>query len=156
MGLGFGVLVSAAGLASMLGVSAASAFLSKLYLFIYGVINMITENSRGASKKAIASFKSSFTHSVPEGTTKTVYFVRHGESEWNYMVNRGPIGFLYMPWYFVLELLTIFTADSYFYDSPLSTLGKIQGKKIMKEVFKKCDTEELQKLKAVATSGKGE
>jgi len=58
--------------------------------------------------------------------TRRVIFVRHGESEWNKVFNRGIDKgrtliriFLYP----VLELLKFAFNDSYFYDSPLSDMG---------------------------------
>lgn len=146
VGLTFAVLIGA-GVLSAAGFDWATFFLAKVYLFIYGVINFITENARGPSTSTIAKYKEGYTHNVPDGTKKTIYFVRHGQSEWNYMANRGIKGFLYFPVYAVKELFALFSVDSYFYDSPLSELGRIQGEKIAK-CLKDADSDELKELKA--------
>lgn len=58
--------------------------------------------------------------------TRRIILVRHGESEWNKVFNRGfakgmiVVRILLYP---VLELLKFAFADSYFYDSPLSDRG---------------------------------
>lgn len=131
----------------MMGIDYATFFLAKVYLFVYGVINFFTENARGPSSSVIAKYKASYEHNIPDGTKRTVYFVRHGQSEWNYMANRGIKGFLYFPFYCVKEFLSVFSSDSHFYDSPLSELGRIQGNKIATSL-KNPSTDELKVLRA--------
>ena len=62
---------------------------------------------------------------------KTIVFIRHGESDWNEMFNKGfwPIGFTYRVLRGVIrELLFFATTDSVFYDSPLSQEGVDQAR----------------------------
>jgi len=146
IGLAVTVLISA-GVLSIAGFDWATFFLAKVYLFIYGMINFFTENARGPSTNTIAKYKEGYAHNLPDGTKKIIYFVRHGQSEWNFMANRGIKGFLYFPFYAVKELLSLFSIDSYFYDSPLSELGRIQGQKIATSL-KDATTDELKELKA--------
>jgi len=146
LGLGVGILISA-GVLSVAGFDFATFFLAKVYLFVYGMINFLTENARGPSTSTIAKYRSNYKTKVPDGTKKTIYFVRHGQSEWNFMANRGIKGFLWFPIYAIKEMLAIFSIDSYFYDSPLSELGRIQGMKIASEL-KKANTDELKELQS--------
>jgi len=120
--------------ASIAGVGIATNFLNKLYLMAYGIVNMFTENSRGASKKTRESYKEKYRVRAEEGQSKTVYFVRHGQSEWNYIANRGIKGFVMAPFYMIREALMMFSEDSLFFDSRLSSLGIQQGQTINKQV----------------------
>ena len=75
--------------------------------------------------------------------TKTVIFVRHGESTWNETFNKGDrskikfyLGFLpnaikafIIEWYF---MVTGQDRESWFYDSPLSEKGKAQAEGVRK------------------------
>lgn len=60
--------------------------------------------------------------------TRTIYLLRHGESMWNYGVNRGLTSliprWLYLLWW---EFRLLLTRDSVFIDSPLSELGVSQS-----------------------------
>lgn len=69
---------------------------------------------------------------------KTIYFVRHGESTWNDTFNKGKhrstaafiLGFipgLVKAFLYELYLLLSGKLDSWFYDSPISTLGLSQA-----------------------------
>lgn len=58
--------------------------------------------------------------------TRRVIFIRHGESEWNKVFNRGidkGMTLIRIFLYPVLEILKFAFNDSYFYDSPLSDMG---------------------------------
>lgn len=66
-------------------------------------------------------------------TRKTVIFIRHGESEWNQVFNKGHV--LSRPFKFVRamiqEAFMIFQPDSLFLDSPLSSVGVQQAWDLM-------------------------
>jgi len=121
-------------MASVAGVDVARIFLKKLYLLAYGIVNMFTENSRGASAKTREAYTQKYKVRAEEGASKTVYFVRHGQSEWNYIANRGIKGFIMAPFYMLREALLLFSAESLFFDSPLSSLGRQQGQNINSQV----------------------
>eukprot|EP01084_Bolivina_argentea_P260315 439569_1 len=64
--------------------------------------------------------------------TKTLILIRHGESIWNEVFNRGinwklPFRFLYA---LARETILFVTSDSCLFDSPLSTIGITQAKSI--------------------------
>ncbi|CAN0440510.1 unnamed protein product, partial [Laminaria digitata] len=56
---------------------------------------------------------------------KRVIFLRHGESEWNEVFNRGfgPMFLVRLVKAFVREVMMLSTRDSVFFDSPLSNTG---------------------------------
>lgn len=61
--------------------------------------------------------------------TKKIIFIRHGESEWNYVFNKGfgpgfPVRLVRA---LISEFLMIFDQDSLFFDSPLSREGLRQA-----------------------------
>jgi broad specificity phosphatase PhoE len=60
---------------------------------------------------------------------KTVIFIRHGESEWNQVFNKGPI--ISRPFKLIVgiirEAFMVFDKDSIFLDSPLSPVGMQQA-----------------------------
>lgn len=143
------VLITA-GFLSLLGVTPAQNFLKKLYVNIFGVVNFVTANARGAKKKHVKKFLATYKNPIPEGASKKIYFVRHGQSEWNYMANRGIKGFGWVPIYLIKEIFSYFSADSYFYDSPLSERGRIQGQTIY-EKLENPQTDELMTLKDIST-----
>lgn len=65
-------------------------------------------------------------------TTKTLILIRHGESIWNEVFNRGinwklPFRLIYA---LARETMLFVTSDSCLYDSPLSTVGITQAKGI--------------------------
>jgi hypothetical protein len=81
-----------------------------------------------------AEFSNSNSDKPPKVETKTIVFVRHGESTWNDTFNKGPhrsavafaIGFipgLIKACLFEFYLLLAGKVDSWFYDSPLNYLG---------------------------------
>ncbi|CAB9509243.1 expressed unknown protein [Seminavis robusta] len=75
--------------------------------------------------------------------TKTIIFVRHGQSTWNETFNRGEktklnfymffipnaIKAFFMEWYF---MVTGQDKESWFYDSPLNDMGKSQAESVRK------------------------
>ena len=72
--------------------------------------------------------------------TKTIVFIRHGESTWNEVFNRGFFSGVTMPVRLVIgvacEVLKFFSDDSYFLDSPLSAKGAAQATEL-REFFMK-------------------
>lgn len=68
-----------------------------------------------------------------KATRKMVVFIRHGESEWNQVFNKGPV--LVRPLKFIraifYEALMLLKPDSIFLDSPLSSVGIQQAFDLM-------------------------
>ena len=67
--------------------------------------------------------------------TRTIYFLRHGESQWNYVFNRGfGVSFpLRLARGLVMELMCLFNArNSFFVDAPLSDRGLEQVEELRK------------------------
>lgn len=64
---------------------------------------------------------------------KTIIFIRHGESEWNQVFNKGPV--ITRPFKLVRslikEMLMLLSSDSIFLDSPLSSVGVQQAWDLM-------------------------
>ena len=71
---------------------------------------------------------------VPADTPleKKVIFIRHGESEWNLVFNKGfgPSFFIRLITALIREFLMVTTLDSIFFDSPLSAEGITQAKEL--------------------------
>eukprot|EP00494_Astrolonche_serrata_P033181 UN33450 len=62
------------------------------------------------------------------------------------MANDGISGFMRIPMYMIHEILYFFSDDSYFFDSPLSKLGRSQARQIKSNV-ETARTPELGSLK---------
>mmetsp|Transcript_57557 Transcript_57557/g.134852 ORF Transcript_57557/g.134852 Transcript_57557/m.134852 type:complete len:410 (-) Transcript_57557:105-1334(-) len=60
---------------------------------------------------------------------KKIVFIRHGESEWNLVFNKGfgPMFLVRLIKALMTELSMLFVQDSVFFDSPLSALGRQQA-----------------------------
>jgi len=74
------------------------------------------------------------TEKIMDQKTKTLLLIRHGESMWNEVFNRGfnlgfPLRFLYA---LATETMLFVTQDSCLFDSPLSSVGITQAAAIRK------------------------
>eukprot|EP00485_Elphidium_margaritaceum_P000951 CAMPEP_0202693924 /NCGR_PEP_ID=MMETSP1385-20130828/7921_1 /ASSEMBLY_ACC=CAM_ASM_000861 /TAXON_ID=933848 /ORGANISM="Elphidium margaritaceum" /LENGTH=348 /DNA_ID=CAMNT_0049349685 /DNA_START=153 /DNA_END=1200 /DNA_ORIENTATION=+ len=74
--------------------------------------------------------------------SKTLILIRHGESIWNEVFNRGinwklPFRLMYA---LCRETVLFVTSDSVLYDSPLSTVGITQAKQIRQSIVSAYDT----------------
>eukprot|EP00658_Telonema_sp_P-2_P054752 TRINITY_DN43547_c0_g2_i1.p1 TRINITY_DN43547_c0_g2~~TRINITY_DN43547_c0_g2_i1.p1 ORF type:complete len:421 (+),score=115.05 TRINITY_DN43547_c0_g2_i1:48-1265(+) len=117
--------------AAFLGVKRCQIIVRKLGCFRTGYQHLFFSN--------VQSFKPEKVADPPENTTKwtpkkertmqnvrRIIFVRHGESQWNKVFNRGIdkgktlYRFILYP---IFEMLKFFQLDSIFYDSPLSDMG---------------------------------
>jgi broad specificity phosphatase PhoE len=70
-------------------------------------------------------------------TQRRIIFIRHGESDWNKVFNRGidrGKTLFRMLFYPIFEMLKFPMADSHFFDSPLSDLGRDQCEELAKFV----------------------
>eukprot|EP01134_Creolimax_fragrantissima_P004603 CFRG4603T1 len=85
---------------------------------------------------------------------KTVVFIRHGESDWNEVFNRGfgPSFFVRLFKAIVREILMITTQDSLFFDSPLSALGRSQANRLTQ--FLKGSEKDQKTENAIADEGR--
>eukprot|EP00484_Ammonia_sp_Unknown_P001181 CAMPEP_0197022180 /NCGR_PEP_ID=MMETSP1384-20130603/3069_1 /TAXON_ID=29189 /ORGANISM="Ammonia sp." /LENGTH=373 /DNA_ID=CAMNT_0042450163 /DNA_START=106 /DNA_END=1227 /DNA_ORIENTATION=+ len=84
--------------------------------------------------------------------TKTLILIRHGESIWNEVFNRGinwklPFRLLYA---LAQETMLFVTSDSVLYDSPLSTVGITQAKQIRDYVLSGYNSNSKQSAAAAA------
>lgn len=99
----------------------AGNILFKLNLFSKGTVHMLFSRDK-KFKKPKEDPKD--VMSRPNLISKTIIFVRHGESEWNSIFNRGikklP-GRLVMGW--IREMFLLHTKDSIFYDANLNQEG---------------------------------
>jgi broad specificity phosphatase PhoE len=84
---------------------------------------------------------------------KILIFIRHGESDWNLIFNKG---LFKMPFRlvraFFRELTMLATNDSSFYDSPLNEEGMEQAEQLMHHVDASKDSKEVDQTKACMLS----
>lgn len=88
-------------------------------LFIWGIFYMLLSRDKRSRKPSDGT-----VNFVTSRCVKVV-FIRHGQSEWNYIFNKGPIfvrPFRYLMG-LVKEYCMLFEEDSLFLDSPLSSTG---------------------------------
>ncbi|CAM9889933.1 unnamed protein product, partial [Ectocarpus sp. 8 AP-2014] len=73
---------------------------------------------------------------------KRIIFIRHGESEWNEVFNRGfgPSFLVRLVSAFVREVMMLSTRDSVFFDSPLSNTGIQQTQELIRFLQKTPDS----------------
>jgi len=114
-------------LSSFLALATASLFLLSLLpkarLVCWGWWYFCASRDKTTQKATDSDFNYS------KAQRKTVIFIRHGESEWNQVFNKGHV--LSRPfklvWALIKEAFMIFEPDSLFIDSPLSTKGQQQA-----------------------------
>lgn len=107
---------------------AAGRVLSMQRKWAGALIYMVQSKDKVKAKNLPCSSKTDLDD--PNLKKKTVVFVRHGESVWNEVFNRGKgPGFLFrLLLSFFRELYQISFGDSLMIDSPLSSVGETQGK----------------------------
>lgn len=100
------------------------AFTSKGQLACWGGWYMLASSDKKTRKPGPA-----INFDDPNGKRVKIVFIRHGESEWNWIFNKGFV--LVRPIRFFLGLLRelgmFFSQDSLFFDSPLSKTGLEQA-----------------------------
>lgn len=72
-----------------------------------------------------------------QNKSKRVIFIRHGESDWNSVFNKG-FGITFLPrliYALIKETLLFLFLDSIFIDSPLNEEGFEQAKKLSQFIF---------------------
>lgn len=114
----------------------AANLLAKLSLFFYGFVCMLMSTDKKWSKKDVLA-----PSQAPTGETKRIIFVRHGESEWNLVFNKGKAKLLprlLMAW--VKEIQMLVSQDSVFFDSPLNLEGIEQAKELSEFFVKNQDS----------------
>jgi len=104
----------------------ARNYVYKMALFFYGFVCMLLSKDKSWKQSAVPDPKA-----APGGNSKRIIFVRHGESEWNLIFNKGVAKLLprlISAW--VRELAMLVTRDSIFFDSPLNEEGINQAKEL--------------------------
>jgi len=103
-----------------------AALVWKGLLYIRGTIQFIISSEKKGMSKGIENPDKALDPALTSSETKRIIFIRHGESVWNEMFNKGfmPHSFLFrLVRGVVRELMMIPTRNSVFYDSPLSAEG---------------------------------
>lgn len=102
----------------------ARNFLDKISAFALGAVCLLASSDKVWAKQPDADLIKG-----AECRTKRIIFIRHGESDWNEVFNRGfgPSFFVRLAKAIVREILLLWTCDSVFIDSPLSELGISQA-----------------------------
>lgn len=105
-------------------------FLCKIHLFLGGLLFMVvSKDSKGLGPKYNAD-----PDSIASKPTviKRIIFIRHGESDWNDVFNKGfgPSMLIRLVKAFIREICLLTTMDSIFFDSPLNDDGIEQAKEL--------------------------
>eukprot|EP00123_Amoebidium_parasiticum_P001506 comp12615_c0_seq1/m.7652 comp12615_c0_seq1/g.7652 ORF comp12615_c0_seq1/g.7652 comp12615_c0_seq1/m.7652 type:complete len:354 (-) comp12615_c0_seq1:394-1455(-) len=114
-------------------------FVYKCELFMLGAFQMVFSKDRKWAKPQDPDI--AFRDKDGEVRTKTIIFVRHGESDWNEVFNRGfgPSFIVRLVKALAREGMYLITRDSLFFDSPLSELGMRQAKELQDFLAKPFD-----------------
>jgi len=131
----------------------------KARLVGYGAIFLILSKdkvSKADLKRAAAAHAAAAPRGPPLKTVRII-FMRHGESVWNYVFNRGfqPSFLLRLLATTLKELYLIPWEDSAYIDSPLSELGVQQCTALQRFLRKPCLDPRAQKDYDAVTRGEG-
>ncbi|CAN0525274.1 unnamed protein product, partial [Ectocarpus sp. 12 AP-2014] len=127
---GFGVLAFVSG--------SAENIWRKVKLAGIGAVHMLLSKD----KKFKPEVDSGKVHVDSTSRRKRIIFIRHGESEWNEVFNRGfgPSFLVRLVSAFVREVMMLSTRDSVFFDSPLSNTGIQQTQELIRFLQKTPDS----------------
>mmetsp|Transcript_14807 Transcript_14807/g.28504 ORF Transcript_14807/g.28504 Transcript_14807/m.28504 type:complete len:344 (-) Transcript_14807:270-1301(-) len=102
----------------------------KIRLTLSVVSHIFLSRDRSWSAKKVID--SGVISGGPYTAVKTVFFIRHGESDWNDIFNRGfgPMFPVRLVMGMLRELMKLPGRDSLFVDSPLSSLGARQAQEL--------------------------
>ncbi|CAM9127714.1 unnamed protein product [Scytosiphon promiscuus] len=127
---GFGVLAFISG--------SAENIWRKVKLAGVGAVHMLLSKD----KKFKPEVDSSKVRFGPTSARKRIIFLRHGESEWNEVFNRGfgPSFLVRLISAIVREVMMLSTRDSVFFDSPLSNTGIKQTQELIRFLQKSPDS----------------
>jgi broad specificity phosphatase PhoE len=128
---------------------AAAQVLAKMRIFGIGLLTMVLSTDKRFKKPETDP---DVIKGVSDAATKRVIFIRHGESDWNEVFNRG-----FGPSFFVRLLKAVFrevgelsiTPDSVFIDSALSPLGMVQARELVQFLEKDSSTTDHPDLHAL-------
>lgn len=130
--------------------------LFKIRLFFYGNVNLVLSRDRAWKKQQDPSR----IKDAPKIEKRRIIFIRHGESEWNLVFNKGfgPSFFVRLFKAVMGELFKFPSGDSLFYDTPLSPLGLCQAKHVSEFLQKEhpngtLEYKDICALKKEANSG---
>ena len=106
------------------GASVFSVLFKKLMLLLYGYFFLVFSSDKVSKKQIKKTHQASQAGGGVEREVRLV-FVRHGESVWNYVFNRGfgPSFLVRLVRVTLHELYLLPFDDSAYFDSPLSALG---------------------------------
>ncbi|CAM9756757.1 unnamed protein product [Discosporangium mesarthrocarpum] len=109
-------------------------FLRKLKLVAVGAVHMCASKD----KKLKVTLDAQKVQVDRASKGKRIIFIRHGESEWNEVFNRGfGLGFFVrLTKAFIREVMMLTSRDSVFFDSPLSDTGIRQAQELVKFLHK--------------------
>ena len=113
----------------------AKSFLTKIQFYIEGIYFMIfSKDSKGLGPKYNPDPK---LLTGKPSQTKRIVFIRHGESDWNDVFNKGfgPSIIARIIKALIRETKLMVTMDSVFLDSPLNMDGIEQANELVKDIF---------------------
>jgi hypothetical protein len=128
---------------------------------------VLSKDTKGiGAKYQIAGSESDPIHihksAYKDTTKKRVVFIRHGESDWNSIFNKGknPMMIVRLIWAMITEWTMLFAIDSPFLDSPLNKEGIQQALELREFLFNKSDVsnnpEQKKSIKETLSSLRGE
>ncbi|CAN0012610.1 unnamed protein product, partial [Phaeothamnion confervicola] len=102
----------------------------KARLFAIGLLHMLLSQD----KKFKPLIDPGRIRVSPDASVKRIVFIRHGESEWNEVFNRGfgPSFIVRLVRALIREMIFLTSRDSVFFDSPLSETGIRQTQELIK------------------------
>jgi hypothetical protein len=106
--------------------TAVACLFFKLNLNWQGVVRMLCSTDKKWNKKKVPN--PDLIKKVKDKRTKRLIFIRHGESEWNLIFNKGVVMLLprlIKAW--IREAFMLFNTNSIFFDSPLNKEGLEQA-----------------------------
>jgi hypothetical protein len=138
----------------------------KVRIVLYGAVFLVLSKDK-LSKKELrqAADASSAAAAAAVGPTSSlpmkkvrIIFIRHGESVWNYVFNRGfgPSFLVRLVAVTLRELYLLPWDDSAYIDSPLSALGREQCSELRRFLRQPCHDPNVQRDFDVLTKGESE
>mmetsp|Transcript_15384 Transcript_15384/g.22853 ORF Transcript_15384/g.22853 Transcript_15384/m.22853 type:complete len:335 (+) Transcript_15384:140-1144(+) len=133
---------------------ALNNILRKMRLITVGLLHMLLSKD----KKSKLEYDPSQVELDSDSVSKRLILIRHGESEWNEVFNRGfDISFIFrLISALVREVIMLSTRDSVFFDSPLSDTGIRQAQELVRFMEKPTNDQKLDEIISVLNGEKPE